>query len=84
MDPAIGTAKFMLTVIWGIDAFHLLGSMMSQCIFNAQYFVGHVIAPLVQTVFPQERTRYIPRLDVHLDHCGVHFSKVTEEFFIQN
>jgi hypothetical protein len=45
---------------------------------------GHVVAPLVQTVLPQGRTRYAPRLDVHLDNCRVHCSKVTEQFFIEN
>jgi hypothetical protein len=38
------------------------------------------MAPLVQTVFPQGRTRYTPQLNVHLDNFRVHFSKVTEQF----
>jgi hypothetical protein len=42
------------------------------------------MAPLVQTVFAQGRTRYTPRLNVHLDNCRVHFSKVAEQFFIEN
>jgi hypothetical protein len=46
-DSAIGTAKFMLTVIWGVNSFHLLDLMPPQCSFNAQYFVEHVMAPLV-------------------------------------
>jgi hypothetical protein len=28
MDPAIGTAKFMFTAIWGVNGFHLLGLML--------------------------------------------------------
>jgi hypothetical protein len=52
--------------------------------FNTQYFMEHVMAPLIQTVFPQGMTRYTPRLNVHLDNCSVHFSKVTEQFFIKN
>jgi hypothetical protein len=40
--------------------------------------------PLVQTIFPQGKTRHPPRLIVHLDNCRVHFSKVTEQFFIEN
>jgi hypothetical protein len=39
---------------------------------------------LVQMVFPQMRTRYTPRLNVHLDNYPVHFSKVTEQFIIEN
>jgi hypothetical protein len=42
------------------------------------------MAPLIQTVFPQGRTQYTSRLNVHLDNCHVHFSKVTEQFFIEN
>jgi hypothetical protein len=52
--------------------------MLPECRFNAQYFVEHVIAPLVQMVFPQGRTRSPPRLNVHLDNCRVHCLKVTE------
>jgi hypothetical protein len=57
VDPAISTAKFMLMVIWGTNGFYLLDLMPAQCRFNAQYFVEHVLVPLVQTVFPQGRTR---------------------------
>jgi hypothetical protein len=52
VDPDIGSAMFMLTTIWGVNGFHLLYSMPSQCIFNARYFLGHVMAPLLQTIFP--------------------------------
>jgi hypothetical protein len=83
-DPALGTAKFMLMAIWGINGLHLLDLMPSQCRFNVHYFVGYVLAALVQTVFSQARTRYPPRLNVHLDNFSVHFSKVTEQFFIDN
>jgi hypothetical protein len=84
VDPAISTAEFMLTAIWGIDCFHLLDLMPSECRFNAQCFGEHVVTALVQTVFPQGRTRCTPRLNVHLDKCCVHFSKMTEQFFIEN
>jgi hypothetical protein len=46
--------------------------------------VEHVLAPQVQTVFPQGRTRHTPQLNVHLDNWCVHFSKVTEQFLIEN
>jgi hypothetical protein len=42
------------------------------------------MARLVQTVFPQVRTPYTLRLNVHLGKCLVHFSKVTEQFLIEN
>jgi hypothetical protein len=34
IDPAIGTAKFMLTAICGVKDFHLLDLMLSQCRFD--------------------------------------------------
>jgi hypothetical protein len=84
VDPAIGTAKFMLTVIWGVNGFHLPDLMRSEYIFNGQSFVGHVLAPMVQAVFPQGMARSTSRLNVHLDNWRVHFSKVTKPFFIEN
>jgi histone-lysine N-methyltransferase SETMAR len=84
VDPAIGIAKFMLTAALGVTGFHLLDLMTSQCTFNAKYFVEHVMAPLVHTVFPQGRIPHTPLFNVHLDNCRVHFSKVTEQFFIKN
>jgi hypothetical protein len=60
VGPAFGTAKFMLTAIWSVNGFHLRDLMPSQCIFNAQYFVEHVMVLLIQTVFPQGRTRDTP------------------------
>jgi hypothetical protein len=84
VDLAIGTAKLMLTAIWGGNGFHLLVLVLSQCRFNLQYFMEHVMAPLVQTVFPHGRTRYAPRLNSHLDNCCVHFPKVASQFFVEN
>jgi hypothetical protein len=84
VEPAIGTAKFRLFAIWGVNGFHLLDLISSQCRSNPQYFLEHAMVPLVQTTFPQGRIWYPPRLTVHLDNCRVHFSKVTEQFFIEN
>jgi hypothetical protein len=68
----------------GGTVFHLLDLIPSECKFNGQYFVEYVITPLVQTVFPQGRTREAPRLNVHLGNCRIHFLNVTEQFFIEN
>jgi histone-lysine N-methyltransferase SETMAR len=84
VDRAIGTAKFVLTATWGVSGFYLLDLIPSQCRFNAQYFMKHARAPLVQIVFPQGRTRETRRLNVDLDNCRVSFSKLTEQFFIEN
>jgi hypothetical protein len=78
VDPAIGTAKLMFTTIWGVNGFHLLDLTPSQYRFNAQYFMEHVMVPLVQRVFPQGRTRYTPQLNGHLGNCRAYFVKVTE------
>jgi hypothetical protein len=59
VDPAIGTAKFIFTAIWDVNGFHLLDLMPSQCRFNTQYFMEHVMTPLVQTIVPQGRTQQI-------------------------
>jgi hypothetical protein len=83
VDRAIGTVQFMLTAVCGVNGFHLLDLMLSQCGFNTQYFVGHVMVPLVQTVFTQGKIQYPPRFSVHLDNCRVHFSKVTEQFSLR-
>jgi histone-lysine N-methyltransferase SETMAR len=84
VDPAIGTAKFMLRALWGVNSFCLLDSIPLQYRFNAQYFVGHAIVLLVQTVLAHGRTRYPPRRNVHLDNCRVHFSKAMGQFLIEN
>jgi hypothetical protein len=82
--PAIGTANWILTAISGVDGRHLLDLIPSHCRFNTQYFVEYGMAPLVQTVFPQGRTWCAHRLNDHLNNCRIHFSKATEQFFIEN
>jgi hypothetical protein len=84
VNSAIGIAKFMPTDIWGPSGFHVLDLMPSQCRFNLQYLVEHVIMPLVQTVFPWWRTRPPLQFNLHLDNCRVHFSKPTEQSLTEN
>jgi hypothetical protein len=80
----IGTKKFMLTVIWGVDGFHVVDLMTSQRTFNSEYFVSHVLAPMVAKVFSRGKIPHTRRLQFHLDNCRVHFSKVTEPFVAGN
>jgi hypothetical protein len=84
MGLTISTANFMFTAIRGGNGFHLLDLMPSRCRFSTQYFLEHVMAPLVQTLFAERRTWYTPRLTVHLDNSRIHFAKVMEQFFIEN
>jgi hypothetical protein len=71
--PMIGTPKFMLTVMWEIKRFRVVDLMTSQNQFNSQYFVEHIMMPLVQETFPHGRNRCALRLHLHLDNCPVHF-----------
>jgi hypothetical protein len=50
--------KIMFIVIWVVDGFHVVDLMTSQHSFNSQYFVSHIMAPMVVKVFPRWR---IPR-----------------------
>jgi histone-lysine N-methyltransferase SETMAR len=74
----------MLTVIWGIDGFHVVDLMTWQRSFNSEYFMSHVLAPMVTKVFPWARIPHTRRLQLHLDNCRVHFSKASEQFITEN
>jgi hypothetical protein len=80
----IGTRRFMLTVIWGVDGFHVVDLMTSQRSFDSQYFVDTIMVPFVEKFFPKGRNLHVRRLHLHLDNCHVHFSKVTEKFIAEN
>jgi histone-lysine N-methyltransferase SETMAR len=80
----IGTTKSMLTVIWGVDGFHVVDLMSSQCSFDSQYFVDNIMVSLVQKVFPKGRNPHARPLHLHLDNCCVHFSRVPEQFIAQD
>jgi hypothetical protein len=82
--PTIGTPKFLVTVVWGMEGFHVMDLMTSQNQFNSQYFMEYIMALLVEEIFPHGRNRRALRLHLHLDNCRVHFSKVSEKFFAAN
>jgi hypothetical protein len=48
----IGTQKFMLTVLWGIDGFRVVDLMTEQHSCNTQYFLTQILEPLLLAVFP--------------------------------
>jgi hypothetical protein len=64
--------------------FHVVDLMTSQNQFNLQYFVEHIMVPVVQEIFPHGRNRGALPLHVHPDKCWVHFSTVAEQFFEAN
>jgi hypothetical protein len=80
----IDVMKFMLTVMWGVDGFHLMDLMTTQKEFDSPYFVANVLSALVQRIFPAGRRAHAVRLSCHLDNFPVHFSKVLEKFFVEN
>jgi hypothetical protein len=72
VNQMISTKNVMLTVIWRIDGFHVV-DMMPLGRFNTEYFVTHVMDPLLTKVFPEGKKSDALRLSVHLDNCRVHF-----------
>jgi hypothetical protein len=49
----IGTQKFMLAVIWGINGFHVVDLMTEQHKYNTQYFLSHTLEPPLLAVFTE-------------------------------
>jgi hypothetical protein len=80
----IGTQKIMMTVIWGIDGFHVVDLMTEQHSYNTQYFFSHDLEPLLLALFPDRRKPHSHRLSVHLDNCRISRSKDSENFFVEN
>jgi hypothetical protein len=48
----IGTSKFMFTVLWDLDEFHVVNLMTSQQMFSSCYFVDNVLTYLLPKIFP--------------------------------
>jgi hypothetical protein len=80
----IATRKFMLTVIWGVDGFHVVNLMTSQRSFVSQYFIDNILVPLIEETFPQGMHPHARRRHLHLNNCRVHFSRAAEQFIAQN
>jgi hypothetical protein len=76
----IGTLKFMFTVIWGIDKFHVVDLTTGQHSYNTQYFLSYILEPLLLAVFPDGRQPHSRWLSLHLDNCRVRRSMASENF----
>jgi hypothetical protein len=74
----------MLTVIWGIDGFHVVDLVTEQHRCNTQYFLSHILEPLLLAVFPDGRKPHSLWLSLHIDNCHVHWSKASDKFFAEN
>jgi hypothetical protein len=53
------TQKFMLTVIWGIDRFHVVDLMAEKHNHSTQYFLSRILEPLLLAVFPDVANRIL-------------------------
>jgi hypothetical protein len=80
----IGTQKFILTVIWGIDGVHGVDLMNEQHSYNTQYFLSHILEPLLLAVFPDGRKSHSRRLSLHFDNYRAQRSKAPENLFPEN
>jgi histone-lysine N-methyltransferase SETMAR len=80
----IETQKFMLTVICGIDGFHVVDLMTEQHSYNTQYFLNRILEPRLLAVFPGGRKQYSRRLSLHLDKCRIYRQKASEDFLVEN
>jgi hypothetical protein len=78
------TQKFILTVVWGIDGFNVVDLITEQHSYNTQYFLSHILEPLLLAVFPDSRKPHSCQLSLQLDNCCVHRSKASENFFAEN
>jgi hypothetical protein len=80
----IGTQKFMLIAIWGIDEFHGVDLMTEQHSHNTHYLLSHILEPLLLAAFPDGGKPHSRQLSLHFDNYHVHRSKVSENFFDEN
>jgi hypothetical protein len=70
--------------MWGIDGFDVVDLMTEQHSYNTQYFLSHVLEPLLLAVFPDGRQPHSRLQSLHLDNCRVHCSKASENSFAEN
>jgi hypothetical protein len=79
----IGTKKFMLTVIWGINGFQIVDLMTEQHSYNILHFLSHILEPLLLALFADGRKPYSRGLRLHLDNCRVHRSMASVNFSLK-
>jgi hypothetical protein len=80
----IGTRKFMLTVLWGVDGFCVVDLMAEWHSYNTQYFLDNILQAILRAIFARSWKPHSRWLSVYLDNCRVHRSKAADTFFIEN
>jgi hypothetical protein len=79
----IEAQKIILIVIWEIDGFHVVDLMTEQRSYNTQYFLSHILEPMLLAVVPDGRKPHSRRSGLHRDKCLVHRSKASENFSLK-
>jgi hypothetical protein len=83
VSRTIGAKKIILTVILGIDGFHVVDMMLPGGLFNAQYFFSHIMDSLMAKVLPEGRKSHTFGVTVYLDYCWVHSSNASKQFLME-
>jgi hypothetical protein len=73
----------MLTMIWGIDGFHVVHMMQPGRRFNIEYFLTHSVDPFLVKIGPEGRKSSARRLSAQLDNCRVHSSNAPKQFLMK-
>jgi hypothetical protein len=64
VKPQIGTQQFTVTVIWGIDGFHVVDLMTEQHNYNRQSFLSHILELLLLAGFTDGHKLHSRRLSL--------------------
>ena len=70
-------AKFLVTIIWSPFGFHIVDILPPKVKFNSAYFITHILNPLVNKKTEYGFQNGKRKVDLHLDNCKVHNSKVS-------
>ena len=61
-------AKFMLTVIWGVNGFHFIDLMNSGLSFDSNYFISHILCEIEQLKLQKTVKRKKIQYYLHIDN----------------
>jgi hypothetical protein len=75
--------KVMLTMVWGIDGFHVVNMMQPGRRFNIEDFRTHSMDPFLVKIGPEGRKSYALRLSAQLNNCRVHDSNASKQFLMK-
>lgn len=79
----ISYESVMVTIIWGVNGFHIIDMMPKGQKYNSEYFIANILTPLFNKknkIWSQATKR---KLWLHLDNCRVHNSSACNEKYDQ-